>query len=138
MRHRIDLFVENFDRIAEKNHKTIRGFAQEARGVLLRYDYPGNVRELGNIIERAVVLIRDDVIGRADLPLSARGLEEKENEEASRPAMVEGVERRMMRKALVRSVGVQTRAAEMLGISERALRYKLNKYGLRGDESSSS
>jgi two-component system, NtrC family, response regulator AtoC len=84
-----------------------------------------------------VVLTRDDVIGRAD-PLSAQGLEEKETEESSLPATVEGVERRMIREALVRSGGVQTRAAELLGISERALRYKLNKYGLRGDESSSS
>ena len=44
----------------------------------------------------------------------------------------------MIREALVRSGGVQTRAAEMLGISERALRYKLNKYGLREDESNAS
>jgi len=48
------------------------------------------------------------------------------------------MERRMIRQALVRSGGVQTRAAELLGISERALRYKFNKYGLRGDKSSSS
>jgi two-component system response regulator AtoC len=51
---------------------------------------------------------------------------------------VEGIERRMIRQALVRSCGVQTRAAELLGISERALCYKLNKYGLHGDESSAS
>jgi DNA-binding NtrC family response regulator len=62
-------------------------------------------------------------------------LEGKENEEASLPAAVEGIERRMIREALVRSNGVQTRAAELLGISERALRYKLSKYGLRDNES---
>jgi len=130
-REDLPLLMDHFLRLfAEKNRKTIRGFTQEARGVLLRYDYPGNVRELENIIERAVVLTRDDVIGRADLPLSAQGFDEKDTEEASLPATVEGVERRMIREALVRSGGVQTRAAEMLGISERALRYKLNKYGL--------
>jgi DNA-binding NtrC family response regulator len=138
-REDLPLLMDHFLRFfAEKNHKTIRGFTQEARTVVLRYDYPGNVRELENIIERAVVLTRDDVIGRADLPLSAQELEEKETEEFSLPATVEGVERRMIREALVRSGGVQTRAAEMLGISERALRYKLNKYGLREDESSAS
>ena len=138
-REDLPLLMDYFLRLfAEKNRKTIRGFTQEAREVLLRYDYPGNVRELENIIERAVVLTRDNVIGKADLPLSAQGLEEEKTEEASLPATVEGVERRMIREALIRSGGVQTRAAEMLGISERALRYKLNKYGLRGDETSSS
>jgi DNA-binding NtrC family response regulator len=47
---------------------------------------------------------------------------------------VEAVERRMIREALARSEGVQTRASELLGISERALRYKLKKYGLTGDD----
>jgi DNA-binding NtrC family response regulator len=104
--------------------------------MLLRYDYPGNVRELENIIERAVVLTRDDVIGRADLPLSTQGLEGEERKEASLPATVEAVERRMITEALARAGGIQTRAAELLGISERALRYKLNKYGLYDGSSS--
>jgi two-component system NtrC family response regulator len=135
-REDVPMLMDHFLRVfAEKNRKTIRGFTQEAREVLLRYDYPGNVRELENIIERAVVLTRDDVIGRADLPLTMEELEGKENEEASLPAAVEGIERRMIREALVRSNGVQTRAAELLGISERALRYKLSKYGLRDNES---
>jgi two-component system NtrC family response regulator len=131
----MDLFLTVF---AEKNRKTIRGFTDEAREVLLRYDYPGNVRELENLIERAVVLTRDDVIGKNDLPLSIRGIPESEREQldqASLTAVVEGVERRMIREALDKAGGVQTRAAEMLGISERALRYKLSKYGIRGEES---
>lgn len=128
----MDHFLRLF---AEKNRKAIRGFTQEARELLLRYDYPGNVRELENIVERAVVLTRDDVIGSADLPLSTEGLEEVESDQSSLPATVEGVERRMIREALVRSGGVQTRAAEMLGISERALRYKLKKYGLSSEDS---
>lgn len=129
----MDHFLRLF---AEKNRKAIRGFTQEARELLLRYDYPGNVRELENIVERAVVLTRDDVIGSADLPLSTEGLEEVESDQSSLPATVEGVERRMIRTAaLVRSGGMQTRAAEMLGISERALRYKLKKYGLSSEDS---
>jgi two-component system NtrC family response regulator len=130
----IDHFLKLF---AGKNHKTIRGFTQDAREALLRYDYPGNVRELENIIERAVVLTRDDLIGKADLPLSIHEPEAETNEESTLPAATEGMERRMIREALARSGGIQTRAAELLGISERALRYKLKKYGLRGEDSES-
>jgi DNA-binding NtrC family response regulator len=131
------LLIDHFLRLfAEKNKKTIRGFTQEAREILLRYDYQGNVRELENMIERVVVLTRDDVIGKADLPLTMHTLEEVGSEQASLPAVVEGVERRMIREALVRSGGIQTRAAELLGISERALRYKLNKHGLYEDPNS--
>jgi len=122
----IDHFLRHF---AEKNHKTIRGLTREARDILLRYDYPGNVRELENIIERAVVLTRDDVIGSGDLPLTVQELEVVDDRETSLTVAVERLERRMIREALARSDGVQTRAAEFLGVSERALRYKLTKYG---------
>ncbi|MBI4011980.1 MAG: sigma 54-interacting transcriptional regulator, partial [Candidatus Rokubacteria bacterium] len=126
----IDHFLAGF---AAKNGKVIRGLTREARDVLLRYDYPGNVRELENLIERAVVLTRDDVIGLADLPLSLREPEPAAAEERGLPATVEGLERRMIRDALAQAGGVQTAAAERLGISERVLRYKLRKYGLAGD-----
>jgi len=136
-REDLPLLMDHFLRVfAEKNQKTIRGFTQEARDLLLRYDYPGNVRELENIIERAVVLTRDHVIGRADLPLTTQELEGEDRKQASLPATVEAVERKMISEALARSGGVQTRAAEILGISERALRYKLNKYGLYEDPNS--
>ncbi len=125
----IDHFVRTF---ATKNSKPIEGLTREARETLLRYDYPGNVRELENLIERAVVLTRDEVIGIADLPLT---LHDPAPEPAAGPgleAAVEGLERRMIREALARAGGVQTRAADLLGISERVLRYKLKKYGLSG------
>ena len=123
----IDHFLRHF---AEKNGKKIRGFTHEAREALLRYDYPGNVRELENLIERAVVLTRDEVIGKEDLPLIVQEPETDDTRDPSLPAAVEGIERQMIREALHQSAGVQTRAAELLGISERALRYKLKKYGL--------
>ena len=130
----IDHFLSLF---AEKNGKTIRGLTHEARNILLRYDYPGNVRELENLIERAVVLTRDDVIGRNDLPLTVQDPDLKDETGTNLTATVEGVERRMIREALARSDGVQTRAADLLGISERALRYKLIKYGFRQEDSES-
>jgi len=130
-REDLPLFIEHFlRRFAEKNGKVIRGLTRDAREALLRYDYPGNVRELENLIERAVVLTRDEVIGREDLPLSVKEPDQGDSGEASLPAVVEGLERRMIREAMVKADGVQTRAAELLGISERVLRYKLRKYGL--------
>jgi DNA-binding NtrC family response regulator len=129
----IDHFLRHF---AEKNGKTIRGLTHEARDVLLRYDYPGNVRELENLIERAVVLTRDDVIGSSDLPLTVQDREVEGDRETNLAVAVEGLERHMIREALAQSDGVQTRAAELLGMSERGLRYKLIKYGFRAEASS--
>ncbi len=125
----MDHFLKHF---AAKNGKTIRGFTHDARQVLLRYDYPGNVRELENLIERAVVLTRNDVIGPGDLPLTLEEAEEKSDKE-NLTAAVEGLERKMIKEALTRAGGIQTRAADLLGITERALRYKLKKYGLQGE-----
>jgi DNA-binding NtrC family response regulator len=128
----LSLLINHFLRhYAEKNGKTIRGLTPEGRDILLRYDYPGNVRELENIIERAVVLTRDDVIGSSDLPLTVQDPEVDGDRETNLTVAVEGLERHMIREALARSDGVQTHAADLLGISERALRYKLIKYGFR-------
>jgi len=134
----LSLLIEHFlRRFAEKNGKTIRGLTHEARDILLRYDYPGNVRELENIIERAVILTRDDVIGSGDLPLTVQEPETADRDgETNLTVATEGLERRMIRDALARSGGVQTHAAELLGISERALRYKLIKYGFREEAAS--
>jgi two-component system NtrC family response regulator len=128
----LPLLIDHFARVfAEKNAKPIQGLTREARDILLRYDYPGNVRELENLVERAVVLTRDDVIGVADLPVTLRD-PAPEPERAGLEAAVEALERRMIGDALARAGGVQTRAADRLGISERVLRYKLKKYGLAG------
>jgi two-component system NtrC family response regulator len=135
----VALLLDHFLRYyAEKNGKTIRGLTPEGRDILLRYDYPGNVRELENIVERAVVLTRDDVIGSGDLPLTVQELEVADGDrETNLTVAVEALERRMIRDALARSDGIQTRAAELLGMGERALRYKLTKYGFREEDSES-
>jgi two-component system NtrC family response regulator len=132
-REDLPLFIDHFLRtFAAKNGKTIRGLSREARETLLRYDYPGNVRELENLIERAVVLTRDEVIGLADLPLTLAEPAPEPEADVGLIAAVEGLERRMIREALAQANGTQTRAADLLGISERVLRYKLKKYGLSG------
>jgi two-component system NtrC family response regulator len=136
-RQDLPLLMDHFLKLfAAKNGKTLRGFSRAARDALLRYDYPGNVRELENLIERAVVLCRSDVIGRGDLPLTLEEAEAPDGPQSHLTAAVEGLERRMIKEALKRSEGIQTRAADFLGITERALRYKLKKYGLQGDDTS--
>lgn len=123
-----------FRKFAEKNDKAIQGFSREARDALLRYDYPGNVRELENLVERAIVLTRDDVIKLGELPLTIKETRTNSGDQTNLSAVVEGMERRMIVEALSAAGGIQTKAADNLGISERALRYKLQKYGLRADK----
>ncbi|MBI3006890.1 MAG: sigma-54-dependent Fis family transcriptional regulator [candidate division NC10 bacterium] len=133
-REDLPLFLDHFlKKFAEANGKAIQGFTREARDALMKYDYPGNVRELENIVERAVLLTRGEVIGLSDLPLAVQegaGFAGAAAAPASLPALLEQVEREKILEALRDAGGVQTRAAERLGISERALRYKLKKYGL--------
>jgi two-component system NtrC family response regulator len=132
-REDLPLLIEHFlEKFGRANGKPVKGLTPDARELLLRYDYPGNVRKLENIIERAVVLTRDGVIGLDELPLTLRDPEEPPKP-GSLPAAVEELERQMIRDALQKAGGVQTRAAELLGISERVLRYKLKKSGLSSD-----
>jgi transcriptional regulator with PAS, ATPase and Fis domain len=103
--------------------------------LLLHYAYPGNVRELENVIERSLVIGRGDIITTRDLPFQVReGVQEAkigpESKEASLNARLSGMERDLIVKALDEYGGVQTKAAQSLGISERVLRYKMKKYRL--------
>lgn len=130
----IPLLMDHFlGHYAQWNGKPIQGFLPEARDLLLKYDYPGNVRELENIIERAVVIARGSLISPRDLPfpVAEPPSEGKEAAPQRLKDSVEGLERKMIRQALDWTGHHQTQAAEILGISERALRYKLKKYGLK-------
>ena len=136
----IPLLVEHFlKKYNRENKKNVASLSKEARDLLMRYDYPGNVRELENIVERAVVLCRGDTLTTQDLPLNLReGQAESALERGggtqSLPDTLEEIERQLIVKALERSGGVQTKAAEELGISERVLRYKMKKYSLAEKE----
>ncbi len=125
----IDYFLKKF---AAENGKDVQEVSREAKDLLVKYDYPGNVRELENIIERAVVIARESVITVDDLPFKGRGAsQEQDFGEGSLRGAIESLESRMIREAMEQAGFHQTRAAESLGISERMLRYKLKKYDLK-------
>jgi len=115
----IDFFVERYSR-------SIPAFDPEAMNTLIRYPFPGNVRELEHVIQRTVTLARGPVIRTADLPPEVRF--HQATQQGTLADRLDGVEREMILSALERYDGIQTRAAESLGISERVLRYKLKKH----------
>jgi two-component system NtrC family response regulator len=131
----MDFFIKKY---GEENRKHISGISADARDLIMRYNYPGNVRELENIIERAVVLSKRGLITAADLPIHiqavmAEGRAPIERLKGSLNETLDTVERGLIVEALKETGGVQTRAAERLGISERVLRYKLKKYRVKDD-----
>ena len=122
----VDIFLRRF--VGEASIP-IDGVSREAMDLLLKYDYPGNVRELENLMHRAMVLARGSLLSTTDFPIHVSQLK-GENRDA-RASFVERVtefERALIVDALERAGGIQTRAAALLGMSERHLRYKLKKY----------
>lgn len=117
----LDLFVERYGGQSIK-------FLHETRDILIKYPYPGNIRELEHIVQRLVTLTRTSLIKPDDLPVEIRhyqGVVSGTLDERLRIA-----EREMLLAALERDEWIQTRAAEHLGISERVLRYKMDKHGI--------
>jgi len=92
------------------------------------------VRELENIIERAVVLCRDNIITLSDIPNSIRGFKQEEiitSSEVTLADRVEALEKKLIYDALDKANGNQTLAAKMLGLTERNIRYKIQKYEIK-------
>ncbi len=125
-------------RCAAEHDKQISGFSPEALRALDAYTYPGNVRELENLVERAVALASAPIIGLGDLPREVSGLSAE-----AMPSLVglpeEGcdldqvlgeVERRLIVQALERSGGARAGAAKLLDVTMRSLRYRLQKLSL--------
>jgi two-component system response regulator PilR (NtrC family) len=124
--------------------KSIESISGEAMDLLVRYHWPGNIRELENIVERAVALERTPVVLAESLPPHLRGglatavAPRTPSDVASLPEAgfdleqhVQSVERRYLAQALERAGGVQVRAAELLGMSFRSFRYYAKKYNLK-------
>jgi len=128
--------IENFlGKYSKENNKEKIEISKEAVDVLMKYNYPGNVRELENIIERAVVLTRGKIITMNDLPMNIKGFKEEKAIAAlsggSLTEQVEALEKQLIFDALQESGGNQTMAGKLLGLTERNLRYKLKKYNIK-------
>ena len=126
----VDHFIAKY---APREGKTIAGISQEAMAALLRYPFPGNIRELENVIERAVVFADGEMVTLADLPvfLKERKEEDLASEDMSLTEKVRRVETREIKRALIEAGGVKSRAARLLGITERMLAYKIKTYGIQ-------
>lgn len=113
----------------------ISGVDDEARRLLYEYAWPGNVRELENTVERAMVLAEGERIGSADLPERVRDVRDPvklqlASGELSIKKTTRFIEEVLIRRALKKTKGNRTRAAELLEMSHRALLYKIKDYGL--------
>ena len=141
-REDIPLLADHFlAKYTEQMGKPITGISQDAMQLLIRYDWPGNIRELENVLERAVALEATPAILVDSLPLAvqgealrtagAPGVDYLPDSGFDLEAHVKGIERGFIAQALQRAGGVQVRAAEMVGMSFRSFRYYVKKYNLR-------
>ena len=130
------------ERSAREHGKAVRSLSPDAIRALESYEYPGNVRELENIIERAVALALGHQIGAGDLPEEVSGATARTS-----PALLElpetgcdldqvlgEVERRLILQSLDRAGGVRTNAARTLGLTLRSLRYRMQKLSIGEDD----
>ena len=111
---------------AGRYRKQVGGFDEGARERLLQHRFPGNIRELDHVVERAVLMTKDRQIRAADLGLTTGGAESRNVEEMS----LEEVEAFLIKKALARNDGNARKAAEALGLSRSAFYRRLQQYGL--------
>jgi two-component system response regulator PilR (NtrC family) len=132
-------FLEKF---SKDMGKSIHKLSSYALDMLSRYDFPGNIRELENMIERSVAMATTNIILPESLALSSHK-RTKTSTEKEKPvpldilasdfdldAVLADVEREYLLKALENSGGIKQKAAELLGISMRSLRYRLDKLGI--------
>jgi two-component system, NtrC family, response regulator PilR len=142
----IPLLVDHFiKRFAGELRKRVTGLSPDAMSALVGYDFPGNVRELENLMERAVTLETASVITRVSLPELSRAappIGAPEGEQVQLPPdgvdldrILADYEREIVLKALKQAGGVRKEAARLLGVTFRSLRYRLQKLGI--DSSSS-
>jgi len=135
LRHRRQEIPAFIDFFLDRYAVTPLRFTPEAVDRLMKYPFPGNVRELEHVVQRTVTLTRGRTITPGDLPQEIRHFQTAT--ESSLAERLEAVEQEMILSALEKSDWIQTRAAERLGISERVLRYKMKKGGITKNGSAS-
>jgi len=143
-REDIPTFVDHFlGRFAAELGRKKPTLSPEASRLLAAHDWPGNLRELANVLERAATLAEGDVVGPELLPPALRGgpstggapgvRAELPLEGLDLEAHLDAIERSLLEQALARAGGVKTEAARVLSLSFRSLRYRLAKFGIGGE-----
>jgi putative PEP-CTERM system response regulator len=127
-------FIKRFN---DENNKNVKGVSKEALELVMRYEWPGNVRELENLIERLIALTSNEIIQADELPFdlldTPKTNELRESIFDGKVSFLEAeeeFERGIILDALKKSHYIQSHAAEMLGISRRILKYKMDKLGI--------
>ncbi len=132
-REDIPLLIESFLReLAASYHREEKVFSPEAMRLLLHYAWPGNVRQLRNVIERAIVMVREKTITPVHLPVEIQ--ETRETERTMTITLgqtLDEIEKQVIQRTLIEMTNHREKAAKILGISPRALHYKIKNYGLK-------
>jgi len=130
----LDHFIKKFN---NENNKNVKGVSKEAFELMMNYEWPGNVRELENLIERLIALTSNEYLQADEIPfalLDTSRINEFKgsilNRKVSFLEAEEEFEREIILDALRRTNYIQSHAAEMLGISRRILKYKMDKLGI--------
>ncbi len=129
----VDHFIHKY---SAENNKDVQGITREAMDRIIKHNFPGNVRELENMIERAVVFTRGELITLGDLPAPIDIVAEKEtidpdNLEDGYEEKMQTFERRMITEALAQTDGNQSAAARLLGITERHIRSRMERLDMK-------
>ncbi|MCW8848470.1 MAG: sigma-54 dependent transcriptional regulator [Melioribacteraceae bacterium] len=129
----VDHFINKYSQI---NDKAVNSLSSEAMDQLMKYSFPGNIRELENIIERAVVLSREDMITKSDLPnqigkISEKSIFDPSDLENSYEEKVKSFETEIILEALSRTDGNKSAAARLLKLTERHLRSRIDSLGIQ-------
>ena len=130
----LDHFLTKYN---TENGKNVKGLTKEALDLMMNYDWPGNVRELENLIERTVTLTHNEYIQAGELPFSVTNLSKingfRDHVLSGKVSFSEAekeFERLLILDALKKANFVQSHAADMLGITRRILKYKMDKLGI--------
>jgi len=131
-REDIPLLVATFLQQLNREHgRHVREVAPDAMDALKGYRWPGNIRDLRNVLEGVMILSRKEVIELADLPLDVQGSEVRETVPRFRPGItLAELEREAIQECLIQTGGNRHRTAKLLGISTRTLLRKIREYGL--------
>ncbi len=138
----VDILAEYFlERFTKEMNYTIDGFTEEAADALRKYSWPGNIRELENTVERAVLITRDNQITAADLPDSIIKQTEdtdlqvfRESSAGGHPSSISDMEIEYIRELLVEHHGNLRSASTAMGVARSTLYNKLKKYNLNADD----